>query len=394
MRVPGVSSSLAAPSSSGLTFGAELAWFCARLRTKMMDGSFRLFCCVCAAAGAGGPLYGGGSSHFCWVSAKEGTLPSDASVAAFGVSGLRRAWSFWDRVRRISPGPNCPLLLSGAGERTVSIRGVTLPLGGLVTSCLACRDDCFTDAGFSDLPTTAVKTKNRTATASPPPRRTSLLLLIPSASFTSARVAKGATGSGFPFRTFDSRAWVGSCEDIGSEESSTVVGVLPFLLNSLTLMPLGSSLFAVAGDGWCERQTNQDRTIHLVRLGDLQKELFRRLFEIGSVEDNNPVGSLSRLKSGRAEPVVADLQLIRDDAFALLFLLFRGLASRDLDLRRNDLHRVIGGVQDGVGDHRLVAPLAHVADRRLDLLVLPLRPFGNIHFLLLPELLVEARKWR
>ena len=34
--------------------------------------------------------------------------------------------------------PKLPLLLSGAGVRTVSIRGVTLPLGGFVSSCLAC----------------------------------------------------------------------------------------------------------------------------------------------------------------------------------------------------------------------------------------------------------------
>ena len=32
------------------------------------------------------------------------------------------------RVRRMSPGPRCPVVLSGAGVRTVSIRGVRLPL--------------------------------------------------------------------------------------------------------------------------------------------------------------------------------------------------------------------------------------------------------------------------
>jgi hypothetical protein len=69
MRVPGVSSNLDAPSSSELTLGAEPPWFCARLRTKMMDASFRLFCCACEVCSAGDPPYGAGSSHFCCVSA-------------------------------------------------------------------------------------------------------------------------------------------------------------------------------------------------------------------------------------------------------------------------------------------------------------------------------------
>src|ERR1700733_12346008 len=133
---------------------------------------------------------------------------------------------------------------------------------------------------------------------------------------------------------------------------------------------------ATARNGWGEWQTNQDGTIYLVRLGDLQKQLFRRLLEIGPVEDDHAVGSIPRLKPGYAQPVVADLQLIRDDAFALFFLIFRCLASRYLDLRRNDLYRLIRAVQDGVSDHRLIAPLANVADRGLDLLVHPFSPLG------------------
>jgi hypothetical protein len=43
-------------------------------------------------------------------------------------------------------------------------------------------------------------------------------------------------GSGFPFTTVDSLVWGGSCKESGSVDSSTVVGMLPFLLVSLTLM--------------------------------------------------------------------------------------------------------------------------------------------------------------
>lgn len=59
-------------------------------------------------------------------------------VAIRKSTGLRWDRSLRERVRRMSPGASCPLLLSGAGVRTVSISGVTLPLGGLVTSCFAC----------------------------------------------------------------------------------------------------------------------------------------------------------------------------------------------------------------------------------------------------------------
>jgi len=65
-------------------------------------------------------------------------LPNEVPAPDFAATGLRWAWSFRERVRRISPGPSCPPLLSGAGVRTVSITGVTLPLGGFVISCLAC----------------------------------------------------------------------------------------------------------------------------------------------------------------------------------------------------------------------------------------------------------------
>ena len=79
---------------------------------------------------------------------------------------------------------------------------------------------------------------------------------------------------------------------------------------------------ATARNGWGEWQTNQGGTIYLVRLGDLQKQLFRRLLEIGPVEDNHAVGPTSWLKPGYSQPVVADFQLIRDDALAFfLFLL-------------------------------------------------------------------------
>ena len=58
MRVPGVSSNRGVPSSSTLTLGTRLAWFCATLRTKMRDGSFKLFCCVCDVSAGGAAAVG------------------------------------------------------------------------------------------------------------------------------------------------------------------------------------------------------------------------------------------------------------------------------------------------------------------------------------------------
>jgi hypothetical protein len=56
-----------------------------------------------------------------------------------------------------------------------------------------------------------------------------------------------------------------------------------------------------------------------------------------------------------AQPVVTDLQLVGDDALPLPFFLLPSLVSCDLDLRRNDLYRLIRTVEDGIGDNRLIA---------------------------------------
>src|SRR5580658_10403421 len=243
---------------------------------------------------------------------------------------------------------------------------------------------------FGELPTIAVKTKKRTATASPLPRGISLLLLIPSPPLTSARVANCGAGSWLLLRPC-----VEGCSTIGPAGSITDVGKppLPFLLLSVTLITFYiSSLLAVTRDGWGEWQSDQDGTIYLVCLRDLQEQLLRRFLEIRPIEHNHAVSARSGLKPGRAQSVVADLQLVRDDAFAFLLFLLCRLASGDLNLGRNDLDWFIRAVQDGVGDHGFVTPLPHVANRCLDLLVLPLRPFGSIDFLLLPELFVETRK--
>ena len=177
------------------------------------------------------------------MSAKEGTFPRELATAGLPANGFEPELLSSVRVRRISPGPSCPLLLSGAGVCTVSMRGVTLPLGVGDCSCLACCEGCFTAASFfGDLPTIAVKTKKSTATASPPPRSISLPLLIPSAPLTAVRVANRVTGSAFSAPSIGSGARIGPCESVGSDDSATgVVFMLPFpfLLLSLVFITLG-----------------------------------------------------------------------------------------------------------------------------------------------------------
>src|SRR5580700_12166940 len=98
----------------------------------------------------------------------------------------------------------------------------------------------------------AVKTKKRTATASPPPRKISLLLLIPSTPLTSARVANFGAGSWLLLRPC-----VVGCSTIGPAGSITDVGKLPlpFLLLSGTLITFDiSSLLANTRDGRGEWQ--------------------------------------------------------------------------------------------------------------------------------------------
>src|SRR5580698_5472656 len=133
---------------------------------------------------------------------------------------------------------------------------------------------------------------------------------------------------------------------IGPAGSITEVGKppLPFLLLSVTLITFYiSSLLAITRDGWGEWKPDQDGTIYLVCLRDLQEQLFGRFLEIRSIKHNHALSALSRLKPGRAQSVVADLQLVRDDALTfLLFLLLCRLTSGDLDLGGNDLGRFCG----------------------------------------------------
>jgi hypothetical protein len=44
------------------------------------------------------------------------------------------------------------------------------------------------------------------------------------------------------------------------------------------------SLPGVAGNGWGERETNQNRLVYLVGLRDLEKQFFRGLLVIGPIE--------------------------------------------------------------------------------------------------------------
>src|SRR5271168_735615 len=99
---------------------------CTWFRTNIRDGSLSTFCCgwefVDPGVVAGVP-YGCGSSHFCCVSANEGTFPREPAVAGLAAAGFWRVPVFAfmtpppsdERVRRMSLGPSCPLELSGAG---------------------------------------------------------------------------------------------------------------------------------------------------------------------------------------------------------------------------------------------------------------------------------------
>ena len=154
------------------------------------------------------------------------------------------------------------------------MRGVTLPLDGGDSSCLACGDGGSAATSFlGDLPTISVKTKKRTATVSPPPRSISLLLLIPSAPLAAVRVANRMTGSVFSESSIGSDARIGPCDEVGCDDSVNGVfrPTLPFLLLSLMLIASGLLLPAIAKNGRSEWQMDQDRTINLIGLGYLQK---------------------------------------------------------------------------------------------------------------------------
>src|SRR6185437_12942284 len=118
-------------------------------------------------------------------------------------------------------------------------------------------------------------------------------------------------------------------------DSGMIVAVspfLPFLLTSLSmaLMLMDSSLFPLARNRRREWQPNHDGPINLIRLGNLQEELLRRLLKVRPVKDHYAIYPLARLKPGAAQPEIPDLELIRNDAFAV-FLLPRKAASGYLD---------------------------------------------------------------
>src|ERR1700750_607602 len=113
--------------------------------------------------------------------------------------------------------------------------------------------------------------------------------------------------------------------------------------------------------------------VNLVSLSELQIQLFRGLLVVRTVEQHDPIGATPGLKTRRTQPEIADLQLVRDDVLALLLFLLLGHAS-DLYLGWNNLDRMPRCVQHREAHCDLVLPLPHIADRRLELLVLPLGP--------------------
>ena len=82
--------------------------------------------------------------------------------------------------------------------------------------------------------------------------------------------------------------------------------------------------------------------------------------------------------------------MIGEDAVAFLLFLLLRLASGDLDLWSDDLNWLIRAVVDRIRDDRLVAPLANISDRGLNLFPVPFGPLGSIELGLLLELLIDG----
>src|SRR5258708_3595687 len=135
------------------------------------------------------------------------------------------------------------------------------------------------------------------------------------------------------------------------------------------------SLPGVAGNGWGERETNQNRLVYLVGLRDLEKQFFRGLLVIGPIEQHDSIRPCPRFQPRRAQTKVADFQLVRDDIGALLLfsLLLLTLAGY-LYLRRYDFYCVIRGGQHRIADSYLVLPLPPLPAPCLPPLSPPLPP--------------------
>src|ERR1700732_3857662 len=65
----------------------------------------------------------------------------------------------------------------------------------------------------------------------------------------------------------------------------------PFLFPFIWLNVMVSSLAAVGGYGWGERQPNQNGMVNLIGLRDLKKQFLRRLFKVRSIEDGYAVNA-------------------------------------------------------------------------------------------------------
>src|SRR4051794_36049885 len=137
-----------------------------------------------------------------------------------------------------------------------------------------------------------------------------------------------------------------------------------------------------AGNRRCEWEIDQNWLIDFVRLSKLQIQLFHGLLVVRTVEQHDAISTASGLKTCRTQADISDLQLVRDDVLAFLLFLLLGHTS-DLYLGRNNLNRMPRRVQHGETHCKLVLPLPHIAERRLELLVLPLVPIRCVDTLLL-----------
>ncbi len=129
------------------------------------------------------PPYGFGSSHCCWVASKGGTetnvtledgVLGDALCCAIGGGWLEE----FVLVRLISAGVSCPAASLLDELRTVSIRGVTLPLGLSVRTVIAALEEAIAFFLAEGLLTNVVIANKATAAASPPPNKTIGFLLM------------------------------------------------------------------------------------------------------------------------------------------------------------------------------------------------------------------------
>jgi hypothetical protein len=137
---------------------------------------------------------------------------------------------------------------------------------------------------------------------------------------------------------------------------------------------------------------NQNRLVNLVSLSELQIQLFRGLLVVRTVEEHDPSARppASRRVALRRKSRTSIWSAIMFLPFFLLLLLGH---TSDLYLGRHNLDRMPRRVQHREAHCNLVSPLPHIAERRLELLVLPLAPIRRVDALLLLVLELECR-WR